>query len=200
MRQISMRKKISVLLAILVWISMNLMGLAVAAQSNNINVEPTLAKSTLDFSSTMIPQAGVATEKSDMQTAIDNYNAKIAAEEQRKAEEAARAQQEAQAAANNTSSGGGSGGGGEESYASGGGGGGEDLWGVWSSIVAQYPILEGTSVSYGDAQGYEAIAYYRSGTVIVNPNHTYPLYEILYHEAMHIIDWRSDGDIDNDDR
>lgn len=196
MRQIRMRKKISVLFAILVWISMNLMGLAVAAQSNNINVEPTLAKSTLDFSSAVIPQAGAAAEKSDMQTAIDNYNARVAAEEQRKAEEAARAQQEAQAVANNTSSGGGGGASNESS----GGGGSEDLWGVWSGLVAQYPILEGTTVTYGDAQGYEAIAYYRSGTVVVNPNHTYPLSEILYHEAMHIIDWRSDGHIDNDDR
>jgi hypothetical protein len=189
-----MRTKIFVLIVVLVVISMSLMGLAIAAQRNE--AQP---KSTLNFKSTVIPRANAAAEKSDMQTAIENYNAKVAAEEQRKAEEAARAQQ-AQASGGGSGSGGsGSGGSNEESYASAGGG-EEDAWSILAGLIAEYPILEGTSVTFGDAQGYEAIAYYRSGTIVISPSHTYPLSTLIYHEAMHILDWRQDNDIDNDDR
>jgi len=188
-----MRKKIFMLIVVLVVISMSLMGLAIAAQRDA--VQP---RSTLNFKSTVIPRADAAAEKSDMQTAIENYNAKVAAEEQRKAEEAARAQQ-AQASGGGSGSGGSGGGSNEESYASASGG-EEDAWSILAGLIAEYPILEGTSVSFGDAQGYEAITYYRSGTIVISPSHTYPLSTLIYHEAMHILDWRQDNDIDNDDR
>jgi putative cell wall-binding protein len=58
------------------------------------------------------------------------------------------------------------------------------------------PILAGTTVDYGDAKGYQAISYYQSGRIVVNPNHTAPLKDIIVHEIYHVLDWRDNGRMD----
>lgn len=62
--------------------------------------------------------------------------------------------------------------------------------------IARHPILRGTTVRFGYAQGYQAISYYRSGQIIVSPTHTASLERIMAHEVWHIIDWRDNGRID----
>ncbi len=51
-------------------------------------------------------------------------------------------------------------------------------------------------MSFGDTKGYQAICYYKSGRIVINPNHTASLSRILNHEVWHIIDWRDNGRID----
>ncbi|MBW6431985.1 cell wall-binding repeat-containing protein, partial [Patescibacteria group bacterium] len=52
------------------------------------------------------------------------------------------------------------------------------------------PILAGTTADYGDTQGnYQAISYYKSGRIIINPKHTVSLDRIIDHEIYHIYDW-----------
>lgn len=67
---------------------------------------------------------------------------------------------------------------------------------ILAGLIARYPILKGTTVQFGDARGYQAIVYYKSGRIIISPNHTASLERILNHEIWHIIDWRDNGRID----
>ncbi|MDI6843382.1 MAG: hypothetical protein QMC94_03160 [Anaerosomatales bacterium] len=67
---------------------------------------------------------------------------------------------------------------------------------ILAGLIAKYPILKGTTVSFGDTKGYQAICYYKSGRIVINPNHTASLSRILNHEVWHIIDWRDNGRID----
>ena len=67
---------------------------------------------------------------------------------------------------------------------------------ILNQLINQYPILTGATVSFGDANGYQAICYYSSGRIIINPNHTATLQRILEHEVWHIIDYRDNGIID----
>ena len=67
---------------------------------------------------------------------------------------------------------------------------------ILAGLVAKYPILQGTTVTMGDARGYQAIALYKSGRIIVSPSHTASLERILNHEVWHVIDWRDNGRID----
>lgn len=67
---------------------------------------------------------------------------------------------------------------------------------ILAGLIGRYPILQGTTVSFGDARGYQAIALYKSGRIVINPAHTASLARILDHEVWHIIDWRDNGVID----
>ncbi|MHB8966284.1 MAG: hypothetical protein ACYC52_09995 [Coriobacteriia bacterium] len=67
---------------------------------------------------------------------------------------------------------------------------------ILAGLVAKYPIPQGTSVSFGDAKGYQAISYYKSGRIVISASHTASLSRILNHEVWHIIDWRDNGRID----
>lgn len=67
---------------------------------------------------------------------------------------------------------------------------------ILSGLIAKYPILAGTTVTIGDARGYQAIAYYQSGRIVVSKSHTASLSTILNHEVWHIIDWRDNNKID----
>ncbi|MRS12033.1 MAG: hypothetical protein EG823_03055 [Actinobacteria bacterium] len=67
---------------------------------------------------------------------------------------------------------------------------------ILAGLIAQYPILAGSTVSFGDAKGSQAIAYYQSGRIVISPTHTASLSRILNHEIWHIIDWRDNGVID----
>lgn len=63
-----------------------------------------------------------------------------------------------------------------------------DAW----AILAGYG-LSGVSLSFGDTYGYEAISYYKSGHIVINPNHTTSLSTLIAHEVNHIIAWRQSG-------
>jgi hypothetical protein len=67
---------------------------------------------------------------------------------------------------------------------------------ILAGLIKQYPILKGSTVSFGDAQGYQAVCYYMSGRIVISPSHTASLGTILNHEIWHIIDWRDNGRID----
>lgn len=67
---------------------------------------------------------------------------------------------------------------------------------ILAGLIARYPILAGTTVSFGDAKGYQAISYYKSGRIVISASHTASLSRILNHEVWHIIDWRDNGRID----
>ncbi|MDY0340875.1 MAG: hypothetical protein RBS17_06655 [Coriobacteriia bacterium] len=67
---------------------------------------------------------------------------------------------------------------------------------ILAGYIARYPILSGTTLSFGDAKGYQAICYYKSGRIVISPTHTASLESILGHEVWHVIDWRDNGVID----
>jgi hypothetical protein len=67
---------------------------------------------------------------------------------------------------------------------------------ILASYISKYPILKGTTVEFGDAKGYQAIAYYKSGRIVISPTHRSSLSAIIGHEIWHIIDWRDNGKID----
>lgn len=71
-----------------------------------------------------------------------------------------------------------------------------DAQAILNRYIAKYPILKGATVSYGDAKGYQAICYYKSGRIVISPTHTRSLETIIGHEIWHIIDWRDNGVID----
>ncbi len=74
--------------------------------------------------------------------------------------------------------------------------GGSSAQSILNGLIAKHPILAGVTVEFGDARGYQAIALYQSGRIIISPTHTASLERILNHEVWHIIDWRDNGRID----
>ncbi|MBN1193285.1 MAG: hypothetical protein JXA36_06320, partial [Coriobacteriia bacterium] len=71
-----------------------------------------------------------------------------------------------------------------------------DAQSILAGYISKYPILAGTTVTFGDAQGYQAIAYYKSGRIVISADHTASLSRIIGHEIWHIIDYRDNGVID----
>ncbi len=68
---------------------------------------------------------------------------------------------------------------------------------ILAGLIAQHPILKGTTVTIGTTPGgYQAVAYYKSGRIVISSKHTASLSVILNHEIWHIIDWRDNGRID----
>ncbi len=67
---------------------------------------------------------------------------------------------------------------------------------ILAGLIGKYPILAGSTVSFGDAKGSQAIAYYKSGRIVISTTHTASLSRILNHEVWHIIDYRDNGVID----
>jgi hypothetical protein len=68
---------------------------------------------------------------------------------------------------------------------------------ILASLKARYPrYLAGVTVTFGNASGYQAVAYYTSGRIVISPTHRASLDRILGHEVWHIIDWRDNGRID----
>jgi hypothetical protein len=68
---------------------------------------------------------------------------------------------------------------------------------ILASRIAMYPMLEGSTVEFGDTGGNpQAICYYKSARIVINPNYTVSLERIIDHEIWHIIDWRDNGQID----
>lgn len=67
---------------------------------------------------------------------------------------------------------------------------------ILARYISKYPVLSGSTVSFGDAKGYQAICYYQSGRIVISPTHTRSLEAIIAHEVGHILDWRDNGVID----
>lgn len=138
----------------------------------------------------LVPPRAESTSKSEMEMAVEQAAA-------RKAQEEAQKQAEQNAAQNATRSAGSSGDSAQEervaNYSE-----QDEANAILASIIAQYPILAGSVVYIRETpNGWEGCAYYKSGVILVSPYHTYPLSEIIWHEAMHILDYREDGKIDN---
>lgn len=74
--------------------------------------------------------------------------------------------------------------------------GGASAQSILAGYIAKYPILAGSTVTFGDAKGYQAISYYKSGRIVISSSHTRSLQTIIGHEIWHIIDWRDNGVID----
>jgi hypothetical protein len=71
---------------------------------------------------------------------------------------------------------------------------------ILASLIAKNPILQGTTVYVRDCpHNWQGCTYYESAVIWIDPDHAAPLEKIMVHECNHIIDWRSDGDIDNND-
>lgn len=68
---------------------------------------------------------------------------------------------------------------------------------ILASLIAQHPILAGTTVNIGSTPGgYQAVAYFKSGRIMISPSHRASLRTILRHEIWHVIDWRDNKHID----
>ncbi|MHB1016761.1 MAG: hypothetical protein ACYC2X_02575 [Coriobacteriia bacterium] len=67
---------------------------------------------------------------------------------------------------------------------------------ILAGYISRYPSLSGTTVSFGDAKGHQAICYYKSGRIVISTTHTSSLERIIGHEVWHVIDWRDNGVID----
>lgn len=71
---------------------------------------------------------------------------------------------------------------------------------ILARYIARYPILRGVQVYIRDCpNNWQGVAYYKQGIILIDPDHTAPLERIIAHEVQHIIDWRQDNDIDNND-
>lgn len=62
------------------------------------------------------------------------------------------------------------------------------------SIVNRYAaacpaILSGTTVDFGETYGYQALTYYGSKRIVINPYHTASTSAIMNHEIYHVYDW-----------
>ena len=66
--------------------------------------------------------------------------------------------------------------------------------------IVRNPILQGAKVYIQDCpNNWQGCAFYESGTIWIDPDHSASLEKIIIHECNHIIDWRQDGDIDYND-
>jgi hypothetical protein len=71
---------------------------------------------------------------------------------------------------------------------------------ILARYIARYPILRGVQVYIRECpNNWQGCAYYKQGIILIDPDHTASLERIIAHEVQHIIDWRQDHDIDNND-
>lgn len=71
---------------------------------------------------------------------------------------------------------------------------------ILNQFISKYPILKGTQIYVRDCpNNWQGCAYYTKGVILIDPDHTAPLYTIIAHEVNHIIDYRTDGKIDYND-
>ncbi len=67
---------------------------------------------------------------------------------------------------------------------------------ILANRARTWKYVSGTTVEFGDTRGNpQAIVYYKSKRIIINPNHTASLERIIDHEIWHIIDWHHNGQI-----
>lgn len=64
------------------------------------------------------------------------------------------------------------------------------------SYIKKYPMLAGSTVSFGNAHDYQAVSYYSSGRIVISHTHVASVERIMAHEIWHIIDWRDNAKID----
>lgn len=71
---------------------------------------------------------------------------------------------------------------------------------ILDSLIAKNPLLQGATVYIRQCpHNWQACVYYKTAVIWVDPDHKASLEKIMAHESDHIIDWRTDGDIDNND-
>ncbi len=60
-----------------------------------------------------------------------------------------------------------------------------------------YRYLDGVTIHEGPTpKGEQAVSYYTDGEIVISPDHTATLEDIVAHEIWHVIDWRDNGRID----
>ena len=60
-----------------------------------------------------------------------------------------------------------------------------------------YRHLEGVTIHEGPTpKSEQAVSYYTDGEIVVSPDHTATLEDIVAHEIWHVIDWRDNGRMD----
>jgi len=63
--------------------------------------------------------------------------------------------------------------------------------------AAVYRHLDGVTIHEGPTpQGEQAVSYYTDGEIVISPDHTATLEDIVAHEIWHVIDWRDNGRMD----
>ena len=68
---------------------------------------------------------------------------------------------------------------------------------VLAALADTYDHLEGVTVEFGHTpHGEQAVAYYTSGRIVIGPERSASIEQILEHEIWHIIDWRDNGRLD----
>jgi hypothetical protein len=69
---------------------------------------------------------------------------------------------------------------------------------VLEGLKLLYPrFLDGVTVTIGQTpNNYQAVCYYSTGRIVVNPNHVASMSALMNHEIWHVIDWRDNGRID----
>lgn len=71
---------------------------------------------------------------------------------------------------------------------------------ILDSLIARNPLLQGATVYIRQCpHNWQGCVYYKTGVIWIDPDHKASLEKIMAHECDHIIDWRTDGDIDNND-
>ena len=68
---------------------------------------------------------------------------------------------------------------------------------ILDGLKSKYRGLEGVTVRMGSTPNHEqAVAYYTQSEIVISPEHSATLEEILAHEVWHVIDWRDNGRLD----
>jgi hypothetical protein len=60
-----------------------------------------------------------------------------------------------------------------------------------------YRHLDAVTIHEGPTpKGEQAVSYYTDGEIVISPDHTATLEDIVAHEIWHVIDWRDNGRMD----
>lgn len=66
-----------------------------------------------------------------------------------------------------------------------------------AEYAGTYRYLDGVEVTIGETPaGQEAVAFYATGRIVIDREHTVAVREILAHEIWHVIDYRDNGALD----
>lgn len=63
--------------------------------------------------------------------------------------------------------------------------------------IRRFPALKGVRIEWSTkTRGYQAITFYKTGLIRINPHHRAALWKIVRHETGHVADWRNNHRID----
>lgn len=63
--------------------------------------------------------------------------------------------------------------------------------------IRRFPQLKGVRIEWShQTYGHQAVTFYQSGVIRINPDRRAPLWKIVRHETGHVVDWRNNHHID----